>query len=668
MHPIVLIELPVKNPVIIFVIILLTILLIPLVSKRIGIPGIVGMIISGVIFGPKGINLLGRDASIELFSTVGLLYIMFIAGLEIDMEEFRKSRNRSIIYGITAFVIPISLGYTAAFYLLRLDLLSSILLSAMFASHTLLTYPAASKLGLSQSRSVIVTVGSTIITDILALLTLAVIIGIRQGEMTGSFWIRIIAGFAVLVLLVFFVLPRLTAWFFRGLETDGEQQFIYVLAALFLSASLAQAAGLEPIIGAFFAGLAINSYIPSTSPLMNRILFVGNTIFIPFFLISVGMLVDVRSLYSSTETWIVAILMTVISLSSKFIAAFFVQNIYKYTSLERNVMFGLSSAQAAATLAIVLIALRAGMFSNDILNGTIFMILVTSLTSSFIVDKAGRKLALQQEKGLGEAGAITEKILIPVARDESIEPLVDFAAMIQDPVSDEPLTALKVVDNTREAPDEIMKNRKVLDRAILHASATEKPLRVISRIDSSIANGIIRAVRELLITDVVLDWRGEFRSRNRIFGNILDQLITDSGTVFYFCRMVHPVNTINKITVLMPERAEYEKGFQKWLLKMRMLAKQTGAVISFFGNYHGLSVVRKELEEGKPAVQAEYNTVKKLVALNLDKDGLSKDDLFVLVSARRKSISWDRSLDRFPRRFVKEYPDVNFITLYPEQH
>ncbi|MGE5350518.1 MAG: cation:proton antiporter, partial [Acidobacteriota bacterium] len=655
MHPILLLDLPVKNPVLIFVIILLTILIVPLVSKRLGIPGIVGMIVSGVVLGPKGVGLLGRDASIELFSTVGLLYIMFIAGLEIDMDEFRKSRNRSIIYGVTAFLIPISLGYIAAVHLLRLDILSSILLASMFASHTLLAYPAASKLGLAQSRSVVVTVGSTIVTDILALLMLAVIIGIKQGEMTGTFWIRIIAGFAVLILLVFFALPRLTVWFFRSLETDGEQQFIYVLAALFLSATLAQAAGLEPIIGAFFAGLAINSYIPSTSPLMNRILFVGNTIFIPFFLIAVGMLVDVRSLYSSTGTWIVAILMTVISLSSKYIAAFIIQKVYKYTSLERNLMFGLSSAQAAATLAIVLIALRAGMFNNDILNGTIFMILVTSLTSSFIVEKEGCRLAVQQENEPASPESIAEKILIPISRDNTIEPLVDFAAMIQDPAAEEPLTALKVAGDSREASDEIMKNRKLLERAIQYASAAEKPLRVVSRIDSSIANGILRAIRELLITDVVLDWGGELSSRNRIFGNILDQLLVSTNTEFYVCRMVNPINTISKITVVMSERAEYEKGFFKWLLKVRMLAKQTGATLSFYGNNHGLSVIRKEMEEGKPAVEAEYNTITKLVSLNWNK-GLTEDDLFVLVSARPRSLSWNRSLDRFPRRFVKEYP------------
>ncbi|MGE5431374.1 MAG: cation:proton antiporter [Syntrophomonadaceae bacterium] len=668
MHPILLLELPVKNPVIIFVVILLAILIVPLVSKRLGIPGIVGMIASGILLGPKGLGLLGRDASIELFSTVGLLYIMFIAGLEIDIEEFRKSRNRSIVYGLTAFFIPISLGYLAASYILKLDVLSSILLATMFASHTLLAYPAASKLGLSQARSVIVTVGSTIITDILALLVLAVIIGIKQGEMTSSFWIRIVAGFAVLILLVFLALPRLTVWFFRSLETDGEQQFIYVLAALFLSAALAQAAGLEPIIGAFFAGLAINSYIPSTSPLMNRILFVGNSIFIPFFLISVGMLVDVRSLYSSTETWIVAIMMTVISLTSKFIAAFFIQKVYKYTSLERNVMFGLSSAQAAATLAIVLIALRAGMFNNDILNGTIFMILVTSLTSSFIVDKEGCRLAVQQEQEPLNPEEITEKILIPISRNETIEPLVDFASMVQNPSSDEPLTALKVVSNSHEAADEIMKNRKLLDRAVHYASASEKALRVISRIDSSIANGILRAVNELLITDVVLDWRGEYNSRNRIFGNILDQLLRDSGIGFFVCRMVQPVNTISKIIIYVPERAEYEKGFLKWLIKIKMLAKGAGAKLSFYGNEHVLSEISKEMQAGKPSMEAEYYTVKKLAALGWQKEGLTKDELFVLVSARTKSLSWNRSLDRFPRRFVKEFPDVNFVALYPEQY
>ncbi|MGE5401267.1 MAG: cation:proton antiporter [Ignavibacteriales bacterium] len=658
--------LPIKNPVLIFFIILLVILVIPLVSKRLSIPGIVGMIISGIILGPHGLNLLGRDSSVELLSTVGLLYLMFIAGLEIDIEEFKRSRNKSLILGFAAFLIPMLIGFWGARVILKLEPLSAVLLASMFASHTLLAYPLASKLGISQYEPVTVAVGSTIITDIMALLTLAVIIGLKQGEMNTLAWIKLITAFAVFAAAIFMGLPRLTVWFFRNLESDGEQQFIFVLSALFFSAFFAQLAGLEPIIGAFFAGLAINRYVPSTSPLMNRIQFVGNAIFIPFFLISVGMLVDIRVLYSNIESWIVAITMTTISLSSKWIAAFSVQKIFKYSSLERNLIFGLNSAQAAATLAIVLIALRAGIFGNNILNGTIFMILVTCVVSSFIVEREGRKLAVHEEQKSARQEGIPEKILLPISKEESIELLVDFANMIKEDSSSH-LYALTVVRNIHGSDEQITRNNKVLSKAVTHAAATEQSLQIISRIDLNVASGILRAIRELLITDVVIEWTGNLGAGNKIFGNILDQLLQGSNKAFYVCRITCPVNTIRRMIIVMPDYAEYERGFTKWVSKIRLLSKETGAKILCFGSEDTLEAIRTFFDAGKPAVEAEFRQYNKLVDLNLKKSGVCSDDLFVLVSSRSKRISWNRKLDEFPRRFVREYPSVSFVVVYPEQ-
>lgn len=659
--------LPFTSPVIVFGIILLAVLIIPIVTRRVGIPSIIGLIAVGIALGPKGFNLLNRDVSIQLFSTIGLLYIMFIAGLEIDIDEFRKSRNKSTTLGLIAFFVPIILGFIAARMLLKMDILPSVLLASMFASHTLLAYPIVSKLGLTGAEPVVVAVGSTIVTDVLALMTLAVIMGIHEGNVTLFFWLKMALGFAVLLFAVFQILPRITVWFFRSLNEEGEIEFVYVLAALFVSALLAEVGGIEPIIGAFFAGLALNRFIPHSSPLMNRIGFVGNSIFIPIFLISVGMLVDIRVLYSNTESWIVAAIMIFFSLSSKWIAAFAVQKLYKYTSLERNVIFGLNSAQAAATLAIVLIALQAGIFDNNILNGTIFMILVTSLVSSFTVEKEGRRLAIhEEEKGISLEDA-SEKILIPVANPNSIIPLVDFSHMIKQEQVEEPLYMLKVVKNTKEATEEIMRNSMKLDKAVQHASATESDVRIVSRIDISVSNGILRAMKELLITDVVMGWMGKSTSADLILGNILDTILKNSKTAFYVCRIVCPVNTIHRIIILVPEYAEYEKGFRKWLNKMRKFAKEAGARIVFYGKVQTLKIIQMNLESTKPAVDAEYVEFDRIRELHLKEKGVCSDDLFVLVSARERSISWDRSLDKFPRRFVKEFEGVSFIVVYPEQ-
>jgi len=288
-------SLPLKNPVVIFSLVLFIILFAPIVLSRFKIPHIIGLILAGIIIGPYGLNLLLRDSSIVLFGTVGLQYIMFSAGLEIDLEEFRRNRFKSLVFGLYTFLLPMLLGTPVAYYLLGFSFPSALLLAGMFASHTLLAYPIASRYGIARIRSVTLTIGGTIITDILALLVLAAVTGMTRGDISVGFWLKLAVGTLIFGAIVFFLFPLVANWFFKNFE-DNVAQYIFVLAMVFLGAFLAEVAGLEAIVGAFLAGLALNRFIPHSSALMNRIDFVGNAFFIPFFLISVGMLVDFRVL------------------------------------------------------------------------------------------------------------------------------------------------------------------------------------------------------------------------------------------------------------------------------------------------------------------------------------------------------------------------------------
>ncbi|MGE5496991.1 MAG: cation:proton antiporter [Syntrophothermus sp.] len=662
-------SIPVTDPVLIFAIILAIILILPLLLRMIRIPGMIGMILAGIILGPKGLNILNRDSSIELFGAVGVIYIMFLAGLEIDFEDFLRNKHKSLIFGSFTFIIPLSLGFLGAHFILALGTASAILLSSMFSSHTLLAYPIASKLGLSKSEPVTVTVGSTVITDILALLILAVIIETKHGELTILFWIKLLVSLFILSGAIFLGIPRLTIWFFRNFGDEGTRQFVFTLFILLISAFLAELAGVEPIIGAFLSGLAINRYIPSTSPLMNRVQFVGETIFIPFFLISVGMIVDVSVLYSGLESWVTAITMTVIAFTAKYLAAFLAQKTLRYSALERNVMFGLSSAHMAATLAVVIVGIRVGIFDNIILNGTVIMILVTSIVSTVVVENEGRKLAVLEDKKFENPDNLQERIIIPISAEKSIEQLVDIALMVRDPKSESPVYALKVVrpqERDLDVQQQIIKARRQLDKAVSYASATESEVTVISRIDVNIADGITRAVRELIITDLIIDWEGGFSTgRKKIFGRILDGLLRNISIAVYVCRIVNAVNTVTRLRIVMAEYAEYENGFPKWAEKIAQLIKQTGASAYFYGTEHTINTVRNTLEERKPPVTAEYARYEELTALTWGKNEISKDDMFILVSARPGTISSNRSLDRFPGRFVREFPDINLIVLYP---
>ncbi|GAA6771295.1 hypothetical protein AAGS39_20410 [Flavobacterium sp. CGRL2] len=384
-------ELPLTNPVLIFSLILFIILLSPILLKKINIPGIIGLIISGVIIGPHGLNILAKNSAVDLFSTIGLLYIMFIAGLELDMNEFKANRNKSLLFGFFTFIFPLSIGFPVCFYLLKYDFNASFLTASMFATHTLVAYPIVSKLGIAKNQAVAITVGGTILTDTAVLIILAVIMGSSQGNLNQAFWIKLGVSLAIFSAIMFLVIPRIAKWFFKKLESEKHAHYIFVLSVVFFAAFLAEVAGVEPIIGAFVAGLALNPLIPHSSALMNRIEFIGNALFIPFFLISVGMLVDVSVILSGPTALIVAGTLSVVAIFGKWIAAFFTQLVFKYTKTERQLIFGLSSAHAAATLAVILVGFKAKILDENILNGTIILILITCIVASFATEKAAKK-------------------------------------------------------------------------------------------------------------------------------------------------------------------------------------------------------------------------------------------------------------------------------------
>ncbi|MDX9751681.1 MAG: cation:proton antiporter, partial [Flavobacteriales bacterium] len=492
--------LPLKNPVLIFSLVLFIILFGPLVLNRFKIPPIIGLIIAGAIIGPNALHLLDRDASILLFGTVGLLYLMFLAGLEIDMQEFKKNKYRSMLFGMYTFLIPMGIGTWVGLHFLKFPLYSSILLASIFSSHTLIAYPIASRFGVIKNRAVNITVGGTIITDTLALLVLAVIVGMVQGDVGQAFWVRLGVSLAIFTAIVMVVFPLLARWFFKR-ESDNISQYIFVLALVFLAAFLAEVAGVEAIIGAFAAGLALNRLIPHTSPLMNRIEFVGNALFIPFFLIGVGMLVDYRVFFTDAETLKVAATMTIVATGCKFIAAYLSKLSFRFTRDEFLMMFGLSNAQAAATLAAVTVGYNVvlGMdadgnpirlLNEAVLNGAIVKILVTCTISSFVVTRAASRLAvLEEDEESAPDDEATHRTLVSIAGVRSVEPLVELAVLMKPPKVRERLYALHVIDeqngDARQA-----EGRKLLEQAVKQAAATDSALEALVRHDINVATGI----------------------------------------------------------------------------------------------------------------------------------------------------------------------------------
>ncbi len=659
--------LPFKDPVLVFSLVLLIILLVPILLRKLRMPGIIGMILAGVVIGPNGLNLLERNASFILFGTVGLLYIMFTAGLEIDMQDFKKNRNTSVAFGLASFFLPQIMGMAAGYYVLGYGVPASMLLGALLGSHTLLAYPAASKLGIAKSRSVTITVGGTLIADLLSLLVLAVIASSARGELGGAFWLRLVVSLALYAVVVIWGLPRLSRWFFRNVESESVAQYTFVLAVVFVTGFLAELAGLEAIIGAFLAGLVLNQLIPHRSPLMNRIEFVGNAVFIPFFLISVGMLVDVRVLFQGAEAWLVAGTMLGVATAGKWLAAWLTEQFFDFTPTERNVIFGLSNARAAATLTAVLVGFELKVLDESVLNGAVIMILFTCIISSLVTERAGRKLAIAESTKKVDISAGPNRILVPISNPATIEHLVDFAILLKEPHSGTPLYPLAVVKDAEDTPTQLVQQNKMLEQAIHHAAAVDEKVQLVTRIDMNVSSGVLRAVRELLITKIVIGWNGRVTTQQRIFGSVLDNLLAQSYQAVYVCKLLHPLSTMNRMVVSVPANAGLEKGFGAWVLDLHRMAKQIGVSMTIYAD----ADTRQHLE-----------TVFSRTALNVEKtfrDGtgwpleggpaghVTPDDLLVVVSARAATLSYNGYLDKIPRQLAREFEPISFVILYPEQ-
>ncbi|MBS1628167.1 MAG: cation:proton antiporter [Bacteroidetes bacterium] len=664
-------ELPLKNPVLIFSLILLIILLSPILLRKLNIPGIIGLIISGVIIGPHGLNILAKNSAVTLFSTIGLLYIMFIAGLELDMNEFKTNKNKSLVFGLFTFIIPLAIGFPVCHYLLQYNFNTSLLTASMFATHTLVAYPIVSKLGVSKNQAVAITVGGTILTDTAVLIILAVIIGKSKGSLNNEFWIRLGISLTIFSAIMFFVIPKIAKWFFRKLESEKHSHYIFVLAVVFFAAFLAEAAGVEAIIGAFVAGLALNKLIPHSSALMNRIEFIGNSLFIPFFLISVGMLVDVSVLLKGPMAWIVAGTLSAVALFSKWIAALFTQFVFKYSNAQRQLIFGLSSAHAAATLAVILVGFEAGVLDENILNGTIILILITCITASFATEKAAKKIISETEENTTELIKTTnihnEHILLPIANIENIERLLEFSVFIKDKKSVNPISILTIVSNNEEAEINILKARNKLETFVKQASASETKVNIITTIDHNAASGIKRISREIMADIIIREWPKRTGLIDKLIGERADSLLSNTDKTTFICYLEKPLVLHKKIVVVAPPLAEHEKGFEHWITKVAKLAQELSVPILLYCNELTEKYTYKTVENLKLSITInikKFNDWEDFLILSRN---INNDDLFILVSARKGSASYITALENLPFKLEKHFSTNSRLIIYPEQ-
>jgi Kef-type K+ transport system membrane component KefB len=658
--------LPLSDPILVFTVLILTLLAAPLLAERLRVPDLVLLLLAGVLLGPKGFGVLERDTAVTLFGSVGLLYIVFLAGLEIDLERFARTGGRSVTFGLITFSLPQGLGLLAARYILGFDWVSAVLLASMFASHTLLMYPIASRLGIGRAEPVVVTVSGSVVTDTLALLVLAVIANSVRGVDLGlAFWAEILLGMVGLLLLTLVGVPRLTRWFFGNVTEAGGAQFLFVLAILCACAYLSHFAKLQPVIGAFLAGVAFNRLIPRHSVLMNRVVFTGTTLFIPFFLISVGMLVDPIGLVSDPRAWLVTGTMVVMVVSTKFAAAWLSGRLFGYSRDGTRVMFGLSVVQAAGTLAAVLIGYELGIFGEAVLNGAIAMIAVTGPLGAWMVERHGRRLA-EQALPLPPPPGAEQRLLVPVANPAYADRMLNLAFLLRDKERPGAIHPITIVRDDDEIEASVAQGEQLLAHCLAHASSAEMAVSPSVRVAVNKTDGILRAAKELRISLLLAGWGGEATARTRLFGTVMETLIDQCPQRLLFCRLVRPLNTTRRLLVLLPPLVERRGDLKPLLAEARHLARQAGADLRVYLSSRAQRGLKRAVEGLRPSRTNsvfEAGSFAEARARLLAEIG--DDDLVLLLGERRGGVLWMPAQDRLPETVIARFPDNNLLLAYP---
>ncbi len=670
------IHLPITDPTWIFFLVLMIILFAPIVLGRLRIPHIIGMILAGVVIGKYGFNILERDSSFELFGKVGIYYIMFLAGLEMDLENLKKNLLKALVFGVLTFCIPFAMGMWVGMNVLGFGVGASMLLSSIFASHTLVAYPIVGRYGMARHASVSISIGGTMFALTVALFILAGISGMYRGELDSGSWIWFIGKCVGYCAFVFLVFPRFARWFFRTYE-DNVMQYIFVLALVFLSAALAELAGMEGIFGAFLAGLVLNRLIPHVSPLMNRTEFVGNALFIPYFLIGVGMLINLGALFHGGETIKVVLVMVIVATVSKWIAAWLTQLVYRMSKASRQMLFGLSNAHAAGALAMVMVGtkieLEPGVFlmNDDMLNGVVIMILFSCIISSVVTEHAARTMALAEENGEMDMtrGKEDERMMVSIANPETVEPLVNMALMMRDPKSKKELLAVTVEVEYDEAKKQakLAQRRKSLEQAARIASAVDVPMKTRCRLSTNAATGILNTASEMNASEIILGLHHKHGLLDSFLGSFAQSILKGTHRQMMVVKCLIPVNTMRRIMVAIPPKAEYESGFYKWVERLARIGGQLGCRVHFWAHPDTLQRISGYMNRFHGSVRVEFSPMDDWDDLLLISSKVAFDHLMVIVCARKGAISYQPSFEELPNQITKYFSNNSLMLIYPDQ-
>lgn len=666
---------PITDPTLIFFVVMLIILFAPIVMGKLRIPHIIGMVLAGVAVGRYGLNILVRDDSFELFGKVGLYYIMFLASLEMDIEGVRRNKGRFGVFGLLTFAVPFIMTYVACITVLHYSVLASLLLGCIMASNTLIAYPIVGRYGLQRKPSVTLSVGSSMISLLMALVSLAAIVAAYGGNTGVMFWLWFVGKFVGYCVLMALLIPRLARWFLRR-YSDAVMQFIFVMSMLFMSAALSEAVGLEGIFGAFVAGLILNRFIPHVSPLMNRIEFIGNALFIPYFLIGVGMLINLRLLFAGGGIVGVVIMIVVFGTVGKAVAAYLAGWLFRLPVSSGNMMFGLTSAHAAGAIAMLMVGMKmevepgVPLVTDDMLNGVVIMILFTCIISTIVTERAAQQITLRDKEMPEDSTANDgeEKVLIPMRYPEYAQRLVNLAMMMRSPKNTTQMVGLNVVYDDDDMPRKQEQGQRLLERMTQYAAAADIHMQTQVRVAANIANGIRHAYKEFRATEILIGMHMHPEVSQKFWGEFHQSLFNGLNSQIIMARLTQPLATIRRIQVAVPSRAQFEPGFYRWLERLCRLGSNLECHTEFFGREDVLPLIENYVLSRHHDMRVSYTRMAHWAEMPSLAASISADNLFVVVTARKGTVSYKNALEFLPDEITRHFSGSNIMIIFPDQH
>ena len=649
---------PITDSIWICFAVLTFVLFVPILCKRLRFPQIAGLIVTGTLIGPGLLNILHITPEIQFFSRIGLLFIMFFAGLEIDLEEMKRNKVWGFLFGALTFALPWVLCYMACIYILKLTSPTSAILACIMGSHTLISYPIISRYGLGRRKSVTISVAGALVAILLALVVYAVMMSTNGDGDFNPYWFTI--RIAVYITAVILIYPRMARGFFQRV-TNSFSHFLFVMILLAFSCGLAQIIGLDSIVGAFLAGIVLNRYIPKSSPLMNRLDFVGNTLFVPLFLLGTGLLIDLSGM---TGNWLFltafAVLFTV-GTFGKWIAAFIVQKANGFIRNDRRVIFGLSESHAAGALAIAMGAYAGGLMDNTALSATVLIVLFSCILSNIITENGGSALHQNEQ---AENDSPESRLMVMLTGSNTLQALMDTAITLYDKNSPE-LVGLYVTVNGEHAPKYMQDGKGRLEEASRIAASADVPFIAHNRLGNNIIDSILHASNEFSADRMLMGLPLRHSINLPYLDNIISPLSDGFNGQIVLQRFVTPFNTIRRIVVLVPGPVLQDDAFEKCMESIYRITMAIGCATEFYGKDQPISAVRGtglNFSSGR----VSYNEVSETADMHWVISGLRNDHLLVIVGPRDGETHAGRSFRHLYERIHMPETDFSTMLLFPE--